>query len=304
MNTLLVFILGLVAWVPFSKSYFPFKLNGEEKVLKETIDWFNKTNYTNQKIYYLSPYLAHLLNIDSFDSEKVGELWGLYPTIEEWGIDAIPDSTIVIWDAHFGPNECKIPFEKIMTDPNFQLLNSFKPKEPFQVLGGYNYEVHVFMKLPKKKEFKLLSQKFYDFEEELDLLNVTTIGSTKSFSGNKSCELNSKIEYSATFKEKTLKIPYNTTLIKVSAKVLVEMEKPIEALIIMSIDNNPSESLLWESKEIKINQSIKEWQEVRCEFYLSKNFISETNDISIYFWNRSKENFSVDDLIIEFFGQD
>lgn len=303
-NIILVIIVIIVVITPFTMYFFPYKLNVEEKVLKETADWYKQTNYTHHKIYYLAPYLAHLLNVDSFNSEKVGELWGLYPAIEQWGIDVIPDSTIVIWDAHFGPNECKIPLEKIMTDPNFQLLNSFKPEVAFQTLGGYNYEAHVFMKLPKQKEFKLLSEKIYDFEEDLDIYNVQTIDNTKAFSGGRSCKVTADVEYSATFKSRTIDIPSNTSLIKVSSSILTDKLNPLEALIVMSVDSEKNESIIWESRDIKYDTTIKDWQEVKTEFYLTKNHISESNTISIYYWNRSKEEFYFDDLTIQFWGQE
>jgi hypothetical protein len=142
-------VVPCIIIVPFTKNTFPPRLDREQELLKETADWLKTTDYLENKVYYLYPYLGLLLDVDVFDGEKVGELWGLYPAIDAWGIDAIPDNTIVIWDGHFGPNECRIPLDTIMNDTNFKLLKAFKPREPFKTLGDYDYEVYVFQKVNK-----------------------------------------------------------------------------------------------------------------------------------------------------------
>ncbi|MEI6123608.1 MAG: hypothetical protein WCQ95_08270 [Bacteroidota bacterium] len=151
---IIALVLIFVVRNPFKQQYFPFKLDKEQTLIKEASDWYKTSEYTKQKVYYIYPLFSQLLNVDSFDPNKVGELWSLYPTIKEWGIGAIADSTVVFWDAHFGPNECKIPLDTIMNDANFRLIKSFKPLKEFRCLGGYKFEVYAFIKLPKPKELK------------------------------------------------------------------------------------------------------------------------------------------------------
>jgi len=149
-----VVVLALVFLIirsPFKHEYFPYKADPEQQLIIETGNWYKQQHFENRKVYYLYPYFAHVLNVDSFEKTKVEDLWSLYPTIKEWGINTIPDSTMVIWDAHFGPNECRIPLNQIMNDPNFTLIKSFKPKKPFKVLGGYDFEIYVFVKTNKPR---------------------------------------------------------------------------------------------------------------------------------------------------------
>ena len=52
----------------------------------------------------------------------------------------------MLWDAHFGPNECQIPLDTIMGDPHFELVKTFKPAQEFTTLGGYKFEIYAFMR--------------------------------------------------------------------------------------------------------------------------------------------------------------
>ena len=55
---------------------------------------------------------------------------------------------IVIWDAHFGPNEGQMPLENLMNTPGFKLIHLTREHEPFIVLGGYTYEIYFFQRVP------------------------------------------------------------------------------------------------------------------------------------------------------------
>ena len=53
----------------------------------------------------------------------------------------------MIWDAHFSPNEGRLPIESLMDNPGFRLVKVFRPKTPFKVLGGYEYEIYLFQRI-------------------------------------------------------------------------------------------------------------------------------------------------------------
>ncbi|MFM7823982.1 MAG: hypothetical protein ACKPB3_09445, partial [Bacteroidota bacterium] len=114
------------ALYPFAKGYLSLRLEKEEALVQQAADWYLESGYSDEKLYYLFPYLMIASNKDPFDGAKTGELWGFYPAIEEWGLDGpVPLNTIIFWDSHFGANEARIPLEKLKTDPNFELLKSF-----------------------------------------------------------------------------------------------------------------------------------------------------------------------------------
>ena len=298
----------LLFWVirsPFKHEYFPYTLDQEQALIKEAGEWFKTSPYKKQKVYYLYPVLAHVLNVDSFDPEKVGELWGLYPSIKEWGIDVIPDSTIVFWDAHFGPNECKIPLDSIMNDPNFEFIKAFKPAIDYISLGGYRFEVYVFMKLHKPKELKELSKEIYDLEEKKDLRNTSPLVTDKAFSGRTSCILNAENEYSVTFNKLTDSLPQNCSALEFSARILNEKHDSLEAMIVFSVDDKAGNNLHWENRPINLQQISDStgWKKTSVRFLLAGDLLNSQNTVSIYFWNKAKETFYVDDLEVGYWGK-
>ena len=303
--TIIIAVSILVIRSPFKHDYFPYKLDQEQALVKESGDWFKKSQYTKQKIYYLYPYLAHVLNVDSFDPNKVGELWGLYPTIKTWGIGAVPDSTIIFWDAHFGPNECKIPLDTIMNDQNFKLINSFKPEKAFTTLGGYPFEIYVFMKLNNPKKLDTLSSEFFDFESNNPLLlNTESIVSTKSFSGKNSCKLTSKSEFSVTYKKLISDIPKGTKKIEFNCKVLSTDNNTKDSRIVLSVDDKNGKNLLWSgvnSLPQNINNS-SNWQNVSASFVITTNSFPSDANLKLYVWNEFKKEFNLDDFKITYIG--
>lgn len=302
-------IAATTFWIisnPFKQDYFPYKLDSEQAVVKDAGDWFKESQYTNQKVYYLYPLLAHLLNVDSFDQDKVGELWGLYPSIKAYGIDAIPDSSIVFWDAHFGPNECKIPLDTIMNDPNFELIKTIKPKTEFTTLGGYKFEIYIFMKLIHPKQLDTISVDYFDLETNNPLLiNPETIVAKNAFSGNNSCKLSSEAEYSVSFLRHVSDFPKNASKFIFNSYILDIENKSKDASIVMSIDDDKGKNLFWSGVPLllkDINDSTK-WKTISAEFLLGINSFPPNATVKIYVWNKSKTEFYIDNLEITCLGE-
>ena len=305
-NMIILGTLCMVIRSPFKHEYFPYRLDQEQGLINEAGEWFKKTPYTSQKIYYLYPFLAHVLDIDSFDPKKVAELWGLYPTIKEHGIDAIPDSTIVFWDAHFGPNECRIPLDTILNDANFKLIKSFKPKEEFTTLGGHYFEIFVFMKLAKPKDISVIQNKLYDFDKDENLLqNQLIIDDSSSYSGKRMCCLGAFDEFSTTVLLNASEIPPATTKLIVNAKVLCEQADTLKANMVVSVNNTAGKNISWEGKKITLKTDTlnKLWKTFTCAFSINPQLLSVSeNKFSIYVWNKDKEKFCIDNLELKYFG--
>lgn len=299
-------IVLLVIRSPFKHEYFPYRYDQEQTVIKQAGDWFVNSEFKDKKVYYLYPLLAHVLNIDSFNPDKVGELWGLYPAIKEWGIGVIPDSTIVIWDAHFGPNECRIPLDTIMNDPNFKLIKKFNPDVPFTTLGGYNFEVYAFMKLKEPQQVKMISNKFYDFESSDGLENIASIHDGYAFSGNKSIWLNNENEYGATVKIRASELPIHTSRIVFRGKYYSDSKDSSQALLVLSIDNIKNENINWYGRPLKnfIQTDVLLWKNFECSFVISPGSLQNDEWISIYVWNKGKQIFYIDDCSLSFFGKE
>jgi ABC-type cobalt transport system substrate-binding protein len=127
---------------PFFKYPVPVGLNDEEKLIRICCEWIVDENYDNRLIYFYDPLIPHYLGKDPFDYRQVHEL----VDDRENPQNGIPPGSIVIWDAHFGPNEGQLPLERLLNNDSFIHLAEFTPEHPFKTLNGYDYEIFVFLR--------------------------------------------------------------------------------------------------------------------------------------------------------------
>ncbi|PKP19204.1 MAG: hypothetical protein CVU06_11565, partial [Bacteroidetes bacterium HGW-Bacteroidetes-22] len=121
---------------------YPIKESQEERVMTETANWIKVNKLVNKKLYYYNIYLGTLLNENPF-SDADGSMMIHFRTLRP---DSVPEGALLVWDAHFGPNEGYMPLETLLKDESLKLLKIIKPKEPFNVLGNNTYEVCIFIK--------------------------------------------------------------------------------------------------------------------------------------------------------------
>lgn len=132
----------LIIAYPFFKYPVPIKLNGEEQLIRQSCEWLKSENYNKKLIYFYDPIIPHYLGKDPFDPDQVHEL----VDDRENPHNGIPSEAIVIWDAHFGPNEGQLPLDRLMNNEHFVLLSKFTPQYPFKTLNGYDYEIYIFLR--------------------------------------------------------------------------------------------------------------------------------------------------------------
>ena len=137
-----VFLVIIVTLTTIFGVKIPMKAGRQEKVLIKAAEWVKGSEFIHSKIYYYDLYFLHRLGVDPYNQEKCFEK---LPDNEFPGKN-IPAGSIVQWDAHYGPNEGRMPIERLMENDQFRLLKVFKPDEPFEVLGGKEYAVYLFEK--------------------------------------------------------------------------------------------------------------------------------------------------------------
>lgn len=130
----------------YYKKLVGFDLTAE--VLQRTTDWLKDSGSLRHKLVMHNPYFSFSTGIDAWDNNMVQ--YGFSNNDEPE--NGLPDSTLFIWDAHFSPNEGSLPFEKIVSNPNFVLIQYFEPKVPFKVLGNNDYRIVVFRKIANAGE--------------------------------------------------------------------------------------------------------------------------------------------------------
>jgi len=130
--------------VNFYKKSIGYDLSAE--VQKRTVQWLKTSGSLNHKLVMHNPYFSFATEIDAWDTNVVQYGFSNNDAPEI----GLPDSTIFIWDAHFSANEGRLPLEKIMNNPNFEVVQLFEPVVPFKVFGENEYRIIVFRKIANK----------------------------------------------------------------------------------------------------------------------------------------------------------
>ncbi len=133
----------ILVYIPHTVYQIPVPLGGTEVLVKEASLWLKKSEYFENKIYYYDPFFCHFMNLNPYDAERVRAFVYNNQTPEY----KIEQGEIVVWDAHFSPNEGGLPLERLMDNPGFQLIHLVRPEKPFRVLGGYEYEIYIFRRI-------------------------------------------------------------------------------------------------------------------------------------------------------------
>jgi hypothetical protein len=134
---------GVLMWVwasPFSHYEIPVPRYGEEVQLAECAEWMKAQGLQDRKLVYFYPYLGYALDVDPFDYEnKRGVL-------NDVALNTGPGS-IIIWESHFGPNECGLPLETMKADSTLKELKMFR-SPPWRDGEGKErfFEIYVFEK--------------------------------------------------------------------------------------------------------------------------------------------------------------
>lgn len=129
-------ILFFVVEYPLKRYHLPVELGAEETMLYKAGDWYKTTPYYkgDQKVFYFAPTVGIAFDIDPFDFDQRDFLHNAKQS------ENVAKGSIVVYDTHFGPQECQYPLEEIKNDPDYELLNQFVYPQ-----GQYNnYGVYIF----------------------------------------------------------------------------------------------------------------------------------------------------------------
>lgn len=138
--TFILTIISSIHLIQFSRRNLPYRLSDEQKEFVKVAKWLKTQDISNNQVFFLYPYLNIIADIDPYNKKQFEFLWS-------FDFDYSPIGSIVIWDGHFGPNESKIPLEKLANNDDFVLLKSFKPEKPFNTLNNYPFEIHIFKRV-------------------------------------------------------------------------------------------------------------------------------------------------------------
>lgn len=120
----------------------PVKLGSEERVLEQVAAYIEENDLTQNKVHYYALYNEITLGLDPHNSEECQQVVHNRSNPHE----EVKPGSLVIWDAHFSPNEGAMPLENLLDNDYFELLKVFRPEEPFNTLGNRPFQVYLFLR--------------------------------------------------------------------------------------------------------------------------------------------------------------
>ena len=283
------FAVLLMAWVlvsTISMGRGGLKKSKPQEVLSKAVNYILENNLEKNKIYYFNNYVPFRLGIDPYNDRCSS--WGI-PASPKVSI-SIPDSSLIVWDAHFGPNEGRTPLAKLLNDDGLKVLKVFKPERPFTVLGGYNYEVYLFQKKSTSQNGIDLT---LDFEED-----NPDYSNARAFSGKKSYHITKNKLFVNLLVTNTSDIGPDTGLFTLSGELFVKKvfaDNDVVLVVSREGDKTP-----YFYRAFGFANILKAGAWSRFDFSLKlAPPASDDELLKVYFWNKERKDFWIDAVKIK-----
>ncbi len=276
----IIFITVAQIFMLFNKNHFPTKADSIDKLVTKSSAFINQ-DLEFGKVYYFNPQFIFYLGLDPYDNTKSS--WGVGDKIQPSNSMRFGD--LLIWDAHFGPNEGRLALEAVENDKNLQQIKTFLPVNKITVLGGYDYEIQIY----KKVKIKVDAPTEKIFERSLKILQGKS-GQIILLDNENVLEIKNSDEYSSNI------VVYTEELVK---KEIFEIELNVEfksdeiiadkeVLLVISVERG-KENFRYETFPLEWTADNKEWKYTTKSTRLSSD-IPESSLIKMYIWNRGKKH--------------
>jgi hypothetical protein len=118
----------------------PIKSKGELVVMTEVAQYINE-KYPSSRLWCTNIQLAKELDKDVWNEDE----YRMYLLDTMYFSQVMKPGEIIVWDAHFSPNEGGTPLQKLRDYKGLKEIKRFTPQKPFKVLGDLDYEVVLFV---------------------------------------------------------------------------------------------------------------------------------------------------------------
>jgi hypothetical protein len=287
---------------PFDILPIPFPTGLEERVFDKVYNWIKKEKPIENKLWVLHPYLVFKLDMNPYDGKTVGLN---FPLVEELTKDTRPGD-LMVWDAHFGPNEGRVPLESFMNNKYFELKAFFPSDVSFYNSQGMPYEIYVFRRTADTMHIDnpILLEKLK--KENFDTISIysnkfDTTGVYPDSAKNNACfRINKDLEYSPGM-EKLMK----ETILKTDDNIEISVEIwPLEAdenslINFVASISHKNNVYLYQCYPIRINTLRKNsWNKKEFKFVLP-SINDDRASFKAYLWNSEKNSMLMDNLNVK-----
>ena len=137
----MMLVISIVVIIPFIGNVLPYPLSPEEKTIKEASAWLRTSPYAGRLLFYTDNNVPYYLGVDPYRKDPAS----CYLFGDSKYLDTIPAGSVLVWDAHFGANESKIPLDSLLNNQRLQVVRYFRPARPWITFGGYDYDCYIAM---------------------------------------------------------------------------------------------------------------------------------------------------------------
>jgi hypothetical protein len=244
-----------------------------DKLIVKSAD-FLKNEKTKGRILYFNPDFAFQLGLNPYDSETSGWFFGdkIQPS------NSMEFGDILIWDAHFGPNEGGVSYKTVENDPWLQKVKTFLPDEKITVLGGYNYEIHIY----RKEKHSANRESTETLIRELEIpakeagSKVLEIGKGEEYSSNIIIYLN-ELQQKDIF-DAEIEIQFKSSE-KIDGK---------DVLLVFSVENG-TEVLNYNAFPLEWRNEDSGWETATFSTRFAAD-LPQSAQIKVYVWNRGRKH--------------
>jgi len=305
---IIAIVLFFIVKSSFSQWYYPFRQSNEQVVLKQIGIYLRTTWPDFKKIYFLHPLLPVVADADPFDSKKAEMLWSAEPE----KINNLPNGTLVLWDSHFLKGEGKTPIRVFSGNPNFKTLKHYKYYNE-----EFPFEVCLFLKTSKNKlisdsvSVEFVSEKglvsgnpetdstVYTFESD-SIAFRQWLSLRTSIGGKHAMEFKSDMEFGPVFSKNTRDINFNGYLKSVTLRFRFFQSDTTKDIINVIEIKDHEKQISWVGLSIKQSIIPLQWNSIEFQHSFSEPIKNTDFKVNIYFWNREKRKFYIDDFKIIF----
>ncbi len=310
---LIIIYTTFIIIMPFRQYKIPVPLGNDLKLIKETSEWIKNSKYSEEKIYYYDPFFFRFLEINPYDSERMQEKLPDKNRPEQ----DVKINNIVIWDAHFSPNEGQLPLVSLMENPFYKLLKIFSPEKEFTTLGGYNYEIYIFQRIKEEQneentkileglQFKENDNytnkvlQYFNFENRVFTKDSVHYTNNLSHNGKKSLYINKSKKYYSSYKIKFKDIKATNASKILASMYVYTTEKLNENSLILAVSFSHDGEIYFYRSSIfnDTDYKLDTWNKLLLNIKMPE-IKSDEDEIKFFIWNKNTDEIYIDDFLIE-----
>jgi len=298
-DRLLAIVAAIIVTVPTLQKHFNYHPSAEEIELRRSVEWLKNNNLLDRKIYYFHPMVGILTNRGAFEDEK----GAMKVHFAGFQADQVTPESLVIWDAHFGPNEGQTSLESLLENPSFKLLTEITPEIPFKTLGGKDFKICIF---EKDEDFKITGEADSTLHwfvirkegfEKPDEKSRKKIDSTQVHTGKYSRLMSEKEEFLEFLNSPIQTLDLKNTDSTLRAGVWINYEPVDSEIAALVAELKTKEKYKYIFVPLS-NATIKQNGWHYLEVSLDLKSADAEGNVKVYIWNKEKKTLRADDFIL------